>query len=101
MLRALLFDAEQVPDWRNEPACASEPPELFYPDAADHAGAAEARRICAGCPVRAAWSTCSAGRPRRHGIVGGLTPNGRDGSRSGTREGAAASAGCLRGALSG
>lgn len=70
MLRALLFDGEQVPDWRDEAACASEPPELFYPDAADHAGAAV---LGVSAPVarsvRPAWSTCSAGRPRRGGTA--------------------------------
>jgi WhiB family redox-sensing transcriptional regulator len=79
VLRELLFDGGAVPQWRRSAACRDEDPEAFYPPEgawfSDLAEAA-AKRICAGCPVRAAcladaldWES-----PReRHGVLGGLT----------------------------
>jgi WhiB family redox-sensing transcriptional regulator len=41
--------------WRDRAACAAPgiDPELFFPEPGRRNGAAEAKRICARCPVRA------------------------------------------------
>ncbi len=80
ILRALLFDGEPAPAWRDQAACADTPPAVFYPDPADHVMAMAAKRVCAGCPVRQAClaDVLSWERPsRRHGIAGGRTPTER------------------------
>lgn len=81
VLRVLLFDGGPVPAWRADAACAAEPAELFEPESSDTASIAEAKRVCAGCPVQAVcladvlgWEPVT----RRHGIAGGLTADERD-----------------------
>lgn len=78
VLRAALFDGENVPDWRRAAACRDVDPETFYPPQgwAGSFATAAAIAICADCPVRnacladvMAWERPS----ERHGIVGGLT----------------------------
>lgn len=41
------------PEWMAEAPCASVDPELFFPDKGATRTVAEARAICADCPVRA------------------------------------------------
>jgi WhiB family transcriptional regulator, redox-sensing transcriptional regulator len=43
------------PRWRDRAACAAPgiDPEVFFPEPGRRNGAAEAKRICARCPVRA------------------------------------------------
>lgn len=78
VLRALLFDGEDVPDWRRAAACRDVDPEIFYPPQgwAGSLVTATAVHICSGCPVRRAcladvmaWERPS----ERYGVVGGLT----------------------------
>jgi len=80
VLRAVLFDNQPVPAWRGQAACVEIGAEVFYPEPSQAADAVAAKRICAGCPVRAAcladvlgWETTG----RRYGVVGGLTPTER------------------------
>jgi len=81
VLRAVLFDGEPTPGWRTQAACVGAPVELFYPQAGDHAARAEAKRVCAGCPVQPECLADVLGWERpahRHGIAGGLTPGERN-----------------------
>ena len=80
-LRALLFTGQATPPWRDLAACADMPPEAFYPNPGQAAEIDAAKRVCRGCPVRRdcladvfGWEASG----RRHGIVGGLTPNQRE-----------------------
>ncbi|MHA6793160.1 WhiB family transcriptional regulator [Pseudonocardia bannensis] len=69
--------------WRDAAACGSTDPELFFPlDGGEDAPARidAAKRICAGCPVRAeclvdvmAWEDPA----RRWGVVGGTSSEER------------------------
>lgn len=78
LLRNLLFNGDRVPDWHRAAACTGTEGDAFFP--APGADAAlrvqSAKRICRGCPVRAAcladvmaWEQPS----RRHGVAGGLS----------------------------
>jgi transcription factor WhiB len=82
VLRALLFDGQQPPAWRDRAACADSDLELFFPRPGPHAAATvnRAKRICVGCPVRAecladvmGWEQHS----QRHGVIGGLSARER------------------------
>ncbi|MFD7985463.1 WhiB family transcriptional regulator [Kitasatospora indigofera] len=70
-----LLDA--VPDL-SAGACRSVPdPDVFFPEVGDEVGAARARRICAGCPVRSACLAYALAADEPHGIFGGLDPKER------------------------
>jgi WhiB family transcriptional regulator, redox-sensing transcriptional regulator len=69
----------RTPLWHLDAACVGADPEIFYPLdlGQDSAGVAAAKRICAGCPVRAQClaDVMAAEDPaRRWGISGGATP---------------------------
>lgn len=71
-----------VRDWRRAAACAAVDPETFYPLDLDPTGpaVAAARRVCAGCPVRAeCLADVMAGEDpaRRWGVTAGLTADER------------------------
>jgi len=55
--------------WKDDGLCAQIDPELWFPEKGHNA--AQARRICFRCPVRA--QCLAAGRYEQHGIWGGLT----------------------------
>jgi len=67
-------------DWRDAAACRDEDPQLFQP--VSHVGApnllqiAEAKAICAHCPVKAICREVGMTEPS--GIWGGLTEEERD-----------------------
>jgi WhiB family transcriptional regulator, redox-sensing transcriptional regulator len=68
--------------WRDQAACRDADPRLFdYDPETDAVSTAEAaKRICAGCPVRAACLSYALSLPAEDdsvGIFGGLTPAGR------------------------
>ena len=67
-------------NWRAAAACRTVDPELFFPTAEAgpvyEAQVAEAKAVCARCPVRAACLT-EALRRIPDGICGGLTPTER------------------------
>jgi hypothetical protein len=56
-------------DWRADAACASPgvDPELFFPDRGEQWKAAQARQVCAGCPVAAACLHEALTGPQAHG----------------------------------
>jgi WhiB family redox-sensing transcriptional regulator len=62
-------------DWRESAACAEVDPELFYPETGGPWNAA--KRICAGCEVRAACLEHALSTREVHGVWGGTTPNER------------------------
>ncbi|MET8623683.1 WhiB family transcriptional regulator [Kitasatospora sp. NPDC004669] len=67
------------PAWITRAACAGHPdPDVFYPlpRSLDHI--AEAKRVCATCPVANACLTDALERGDRHGVRGGLTEAERE-----------------------
>ena len=74
--------------WLEQAACSDEDPELFFPISAKGAGlaqAAEAKAVCAGCPVRDACLDYALATDQRAGIWGGLTEEERHSLRRITR----------------
>lgn len=73
-----------VGDWRAQAVCAQVDPELFFPEAdrgpVFEAQVVAAKRVCAGCPVRAECLSFALGA-LSYGIAGGLTPEERRGLR--------------------
>jgi WhiB family redox-sensing transcriptional regulator len=70
--------AEQ--DWRSAAACRSADPELFFPVSAFGQAlkqVAEAKVICARCPVRRQCLAFALRTRQAHGIWGGLTEEER------------------------
>ncbi|HVV08980.1 WhiB family transcriptional regulator [Amycolatopsis sp.] len=63
-------------DWRHRAACRDEDPELFFPVSEMGPGArqvAQAKAVCARCPVRAECLTSALDDGLDFGIFGGLT----------------------------
>ena len=74
-------------DWRSAAACRSADPELFFPVSAFGqalAQVAEAKAICARCPVRRPCLAFAQRTRQAHGIWGGLTEEERRRPRSRT-----------------
>jgi WhiB family transcriptional regulator, redox-sensing transcriptional regulator len=65
--------ADHDDTWYRLAACRGAPTDLFFPDPgrADHAAVAEAKAVCAACPVQEPCLV--AGMAEYHGIWGGLT----------------------------
>ncbi|MGH3321751.1 MAG: WhiB family transcriptional regulator [Streptosporangiaceae bacterium] len=68
-------------DWREYAACRAEDPELFFPIGSTGPAAleqtAQAKAVCARCPVRAACLAYALRTGQDFGIWGGLTSDGR------------------------
>ena len=66
--------------WMVEAACVGADPELFFPN---QGGGGKAKRVCAGCQVKAECLAFSLTVPyaRELGVWGGLTPRERRGLR--------------------
>jgi WhiB family transcriptional regulator, redox-sensing transcriptional regulator len=80
---------DTLPNWRAEGACVSADPDLFFPFATGAVAARQAnqaRRICAGCAVRAQCLQFAMDVPEAHGIWGGSTPEERMRERRRDRE---------------
>src|SRR5438309_241264 len=88
---AALFEAD--PHWRDHAKCGALDPEdldrMFFPrsyvDPEGRRAVAEARQVCASCPV---FSNCEADTEERegdlaavHGVAAGLTPDERKARR--------------------
>ena len=81
-----LLNIVTPPEWAADALCAQTDPELFFPE---KGGATwEARRVCAGCPVRAECLDYALAQGERHGIWGGESERARRRLRR-TRAGAA------------
>lgn len=76
-----LFDFTlTVPSWTQRAACRDADPELFFPVSEVGPGAvqvAEAKAVCAACPVREACLAYALDDGLDDGVFGGLTPTER------------------------
>jgi WhiB family redox-sensing transcriptional regulator len=72
-LRALLID-DDAPDW-SAALCAQTDPEVFFPEKGG--STREAKRICAGCPIRPACLRYALETGDRFGVWGGLSERER------------------------
>lgn len=78
--REMLVDrSEPDPSWRKRAACKGVDPALFYPakDGEAHSEIAAAKRICAGCEVRAECREYAVAAVEVFGIFGATTPRER------------------------
>jgi WhiB family redox-sensing transcriptional regulator len=69
-----------ITDWRQGAACRDTDPELFFPISAIGPGArqtAEAKAVCARCPVREQCLRHALDNGLDHGIFGGTTETER------------------------
>lgn len=73
----LLEDAsgDEVPEWQERALCAQTDPEAFFPEKGG--STREAKRICAGCEVRAECLEYALAQDERFGIWGGLSERER------------------------
>ena len=62
-------------EWRLDALCAETDPEAFFPDKGG--STREAKRVCAGCPVRAECLEFALASDERFGIWGGLSERER------------------------
>ncbi len=65
------------PTWHKRAACRGIDVEVFYPPSEDDADAAEAKAICAECPVRQACLEYALAHREREGVWGGCTERER------------------------
>ena len=74
------IDSEPIapPRWEGTGACAGVDPELFFPLDEDGAGAAPARAVCAGCPVRVLCLDYALRTGMPAGVWGGLSTSERE-----------------------
>jgi WhiB family redox-sensing transcriptional regulator len=66
--------------WRAHAACGRADPRLFFPAGAPEAAlaqASQAKRVCAGCPVRAVCLDWALTTGREIGVWGGTVPEER------------------------
>jgi WhiB family redox-sensing transcriptional regulator len=63
------------PDWQERALCAQTDPEAFFPEKGG--STREAKRICAGCEVRAECLEYALAHDERFGIWGGLSERER------------------------
>jgi WhiB family transcriptional regulator, redox-sensing transcriptional regulator len=75
---ALPFDDTLAPgdeSWRMDALCAETDPEAFFPEKGG--STREAKRVCAGCPVRLQCLETALRNDERFGIWGGLSERER------------------------
>ncbi|MEJ2871787.1 WhiB family transcriptional regulator [Actinomycetospora sp. OC33-EN08] len=84
LVRELVFDGGSLPAWHERAACAGMDETLFFPlGEGGPAGVeriAQAKAVCAGCPVRSACLADAMTRESpsaRYGVFGGLTATER------------------------
>lgn len=63
--------------WAQHAACLEVDPDLFFPPTGAYVAAADAKRVCASCPVAADCLEYALRRGESHGIWGGLSRNER------------------------
>jgi WhiB family redox-sensing transcriptional regulator len=66
------------PRWDGTAACAQLDPNLFFPDEEDGEQAAQAKAVCAGCPVRQQCLDYALATRIPVGVWGGLSTTERD-----------------------
>jgi len=62
-------------NWRQRARCRGLDPELFFPGLGE--STAEAKAVCAGCPVRMPCLDYALDTSERHGVYGGLSERER------------------------
>jgi len=62
-------------DWTTRAQCRQVDPDLFFPDKGG--SSVDAKRICAGCPVRAACLDYALKNEERFGVWGGTSEHER------------------------
>ncbi len=70
-----VLDQPEQPDWQERALCAQTDPEAFFPEKGG--STREAKRICAGCDVRAECLEYALAFDERFGIWGGLSERER------------------------
>jgi WhiB family redox-sensing transcriptional regulator len=70
-----LFEGIDQQDWQERALCAQTDPEAFFPEKGG--STREAKRICAGCEVRAECLEYALAFDERFGIWGGLSERER------------------------
>ncbi len=70
-----LLDAADEQEWQDRALCAQTDPEAFFPEKGG--STREAKRICAGCEVRAECLEYALAQDERFGIWGGLSERER------------------------
>jgi WhiB family transcriptional regulator, redox-sensing transcriptional regulator len=68
-------DAPFDEEWRLDALCAETDPEAFFPEKGG--STREAKRVCAGCPVRMECLETALANDERFGIWGGLSERER------------------------
>jgi WhiB family redox-sensing transcriptional regulator len=63
--------------WRKQAACRGLDAKVFYPATEDEADAAEAKAVCAVCPVRQTCLEHALAHREREGVWGGTTERER------------------------
>ncbi len=71
----LVDGADDEPEWQERALCAQTDPEAFFPEKGG--STREAKRICAGCEVRAECLDYALAHDERFGIWGGLSERER------------------------
>jgi len=67
----------RTPEWMADAACRGASPKGFHPGPHSAREQAEAKEICAGCPVREECLDYALSRPEPYGIWGGLNERER------------------------
>ena len=68
-------EAPTLSTWKEAAACKGQPASVFYPET--EAAAAQAKAICARCPVSDLCLTVALRNGERHGVWGGKTERER------------------------
>jgi WhiB family redox-sensing transcriptional regulator len=74
-VEGLHTDDNEEQDWQERALCAQTDPEAFFPEKGG--STREAKRICAGCDVRAECLEYALAHDERFGIWGGLSERER------------------------
>jgi WhiB family redox-sensing transcriptional regulator len=77
----VLDEVTHRPPWHARAACAGKGPDVFFPDRGE--SSAEAKALCATCPVQRQCLDVALSDPSMRGIWGGVSERGRVGLRRG------------------
>lgn len=86
--RLPLNPADIKAPWRRQAACRTEDPDLSFPAQGDMTTVAEAKAVCARCPVRRPCLDFAIASNERSGIWGGLSRKDRNRIRNRRRDAA-------------
>jgi WhiB family redox-sensing transcriptional regulator len=68
--------AFHIPTWMDDGLCAQTSPDDFFPDQGE--GVADAKKVCAACPVSTQCLTYALDNRERFGVWGGTTAEERE-----------------------